>query len=106
LIEPVAIAGTRDWFTDYGRPVQSETASKSKARRLVITKIIERPHSGVRLRTRRVCHWQNGQMVFPWAVSAMLMIEQSFRKILGYRDMWTLEAALGRNQHFLEEQVA
>jgi putative transposase len=78
----------------------------SLARCLVTTNIIESPHSGVRLRTRRVCHWQNGQMVLRWAASALLMTEQSFRKIMGYRDLWTLQAALGRNQPSIEGKVA
>ncbi len=78
----------------------------SLARCLVTTNIIESPHSGVRLRTRRVCHWQNGQMVLRWAASALLMTEQSFRKIMGYRDLWTLKAALGRIQQSIEEKVA
>jgi putative transposase len=78
----------------------------SLARCLVTTNIIESPHSGVRLRTRRVCHWQNGQMVLRWAASALLMTEQSFRKIMGYRDLWTLKAALGRIQQSIEGKVA
>ena len=78
----------------------------SLARCLVTTNIIESPHSGVRLRTRRVCHWQNGQMVLRWAASALLMTEQNFRKIMGYRDLWTLPAALGRNQPSTEGKVA
>ncbi len=78
----------------------------SLARCLVTTNIIESPNSGVRLRTRRVCHWQNGQMVLRWAASALLMTEQSFRKIMGYRDLWTLKAALGRIQQSSEEKVA
>jgi putative transposase len=78
----------------------------SLARCLVTTNIIESPHSGVRLRTRRVCHWQNGQMVLRWAASALLMTEQSFRKIMGYRDLWTLKAVLGRNQQSIQGKVA
>lgn len=78
----------------------------SLARCLVTTNIIESPHSGVRLRTRRVCHWQNGQMALRWAASALLMTEQSFRKIMGYRDLWTLKAALGRIQQSVERKVA
>jgi transposase-like protein len=30
---------------------------------LATTNIIESPNAGVRIRTRRVCHWQNGAMV-------------------------------------------
>lgn len=50
--------------------------------------------------------WQNGQRVLCWAASALLMTEQSFRKIMGYRDLWMLKAALGGNQDSLEEKVA
>ncbi len=37
---------------------------------------------------------------------ALLMTEQSFRKIMGCRDLWTLNAALGRNQQSIEGKVA
>jgi transposase-like protein len=78
----------------------------SLARCLVTTNLIESPYSGVRLRTRRVCRWRDGKMVLRWAAAALLMTEQSFRKIMGYRDLWMLKAALDRNQAALEEQVA
>src|SRR5713226_1943013 len=78
----------------------------SLARCLVTTNLIESPHSGVRLRTRRVCRWRDGKMVLRWAAAALLMTEQSFRRIMGYRDLWMLKAALDRNQAALEEQVA
>src|SRR3989454_9805298 len=37
--------------------------SSSLARCLGSTNLIESPHSGVRLRTRRVCRWRDGKMV-------------------------------------------
>jgi putative transposase len=80
--------------------------SPSLSRCLVSTNVIESPHSGVRLRTRRVCRWRDGQMVLRWAASALLMTEQHFRKIMGYRELWMLKAALGRNQETAREKVA
>ena len=58
------------------------------------TNIIDSSHSGVRIRTRRVGRWRNGQMVLRWAASAFLATEKSFRKIQGYRDLWMLQAKL------------
>jgi putative transposase len=76
------------------------------SRCLVSTNVIESPHSGVRLRTRKVCRWRDGQMVLRWAAAALLMTEQNFRRIMGYRDLWMLKSALEENQTSLKKQVA
>ncbi|MCH9046700.1 MAG: hypothetical protein IIA40_11400 [SAR324 cluster bacterium] len=68
--------------------------SPSLRRCLGTTNIIENPHSGVRMRTRRVSRWRNGKMVLRWAASAFLATEKNFRRIQGYRDLWMLKAAL------------
>jgi transposase-like protein len=60
---------------------------------LATTNLIESPHSGVRLRTRRVTNWKQGSMVRRWAPTAYLETEQHFRKIIGYRGAWMLQAA-------------
>lgn len=73
---------------------------------LVSTNVIESPTSGVRLRTRRVCRWRDGKMVLRWAAAAWLMTEKKFRKIMGYRDLWMLEAALGRHKGASTGKVA
>ena len=70
------------------------------------TNPIESPHSGVRLRTRKVCYWRDSQMVPRWAAAALLTTEENSRRIMGYRDLWTLKAPLSRDQHSIEEQVA
>jgi transposase-like protein len=80
--------------------------SPSLARCLVSTNVIESPHSGVRLRTRRVYPWREGKMVLRWAAAALLMTEQNFRRIMGYRDLRMLKAALDENQTSLKKQVA
>jgi putative transposase len=61
---------------------------------LATTNIIESPHAGVRIQTRRVTHWQNGKMVLRWMASAFVRTEKRFNKIMGHRDLWALEAIL------------
>ena len=56
--------------------------------------IIESPHAGVRIQTLRVTHWQNGKMVLRWMASAFLRTEKRFKRIMGHRDLWALEAIL------------
>jgi transposase-like protein len=80
--------------------------SPSLSRCLVSTNVIESPHSGVRLRTRKICRWRDGKMVLRWAAAALLMTEQHFRKIMGYRDLWMLKAALDRNTVLVQQEVA
>jgi transposase-like protein len=61
---------------------------------LATTNIIESPHAGVRIQTRRVTHWQNGKMVLRWMASAFIRTEKRFNKIMSHRDLWALEAIL------------
>jgi len=93
--------GLEEMFT-----VSSLGLPSSLARCLVTTNLIESPYSGVRLRTRRVCRWRDGKMVLRWAASALLVTERHFNRIMGYRDLWILKAALGRNQAAAQEKVA
>jgi transposase-like protein len=78
----------------------------SLRRCLATTNIIESPHSGVRRRTRRVCRWRDGHMVKRWMASALLATEKKFRKIMGYRDLWTLEAILNGSKSVTRREVA
>src|SRR5579864_7032933 len=59
---------------------------------LATTNIIESPHAGVRIQTRRVTHWQNGKMVLRCMASAFLRTEKRFNRIMRHRDPWDLEA--------------
>jgi hypothetical protein len=56
---------------------------------------MESPTSGVRLRTRRVTSWQNGEIVLRCAAAAPLETEKSSRKIMGHQDLWMLKPVLG-----------
>jgi hypothetical protein len=56
-------------------------------------------------RTRRVYRWRPG-MSARWSAAALLEIEESFRKIMGYRDLWALKAILDGSQPATREAVA
>jgi putative transposase len=73
---------------------------------LTTTNIIESPQSGVRMRTRRVCRWRDGAMVKRWAAAAFLATEKNFRKIMGYRDLWMLDAILNGSKSVTRREVA
>jgi hypothetical protein len=59
---------------------------------LATTNLIESPQSGVRMRTRRVCRWRDTAMVARWAAASFLATEKNFRRIMGWKDLWQLEA--------------
>jgi transposase-like protein len=63
-------------------------------RSFATTNIIENPNGTVRRQTRRVSRWRSGEMVLRWAASAFLNAEKKFNRIIGYRDLWILKAAL------------
>lgn len=69
---------------------------------LVTTNIIESPQSGVRLRTRKVTRWRDGEMVLRWVAGAFTITEKNFRKIIGYESLWALAAILGRKNQKIE----
>ena len=78
---------------------------RSLHRCLATSNIVDNPHSGVRDRTRRVCRWRPG-MPARWSAAAFLEIEKSFRKIMGFRDLWTLKAILDGSQPATRQAVA
>ncbi|HRU15687.1 MAG TPA: hypothetical protein P5017_08220 [Anaerohalosphaeraceae bacterium] len=67
---------------------------------------MESPHSGVGMRTRRVCNWQDGQMVRQWATAAFLETEKRFQRIGGYKQLWMLKSYLDEleNEQTLAEK--
>ena len=58
------------------------------------TNVIESPNSGIRRCTRRVKRWQDHGMVVRWVAASLLTIEKRFRRIMGYQQLWILEAKL------------
>jgi transposase-like protein len=78
---------------------------RSLHRCLATSNIVDNPHSGVRDRTRRVCRWRPG-MPARWSAAAFLEIEKSFRKVMGFRDLWALKAILDGSQPATRQAVA
>ena len=78
---------------------------RSLHRCLATSNIVDNPHSGVRSRTRRVCRWRPG-MPARWSAAAFLEGEKSFRKIMGFRDLWALKAILEGSQPATRQAVA
>ena len=45
-------------------------------------------------------------MVLRWAATAYLETEQKFRKLMGYRDLWMLQAVLDDQRDCQEQDLA
>jgi putative transposase len=90
---PSAAASLREGLDELFT-VQRLELSPALRRCLTTTNLIESPHAGVRLRTRRVTRWKDGAMVVRWAATALLDAEKTFRRIMGYRDLWQLRGYL------------
>jgi putative transposase len=58
------------------------------------TNIIDNGHSALRDRVRRVKNWQSGSMALRWTAVAFDAVSQGFRRIMGYKHLWMLKAAL------------
>jgi len=81
--------GLEEMFT-----VQRLGLSSSLHRCLTTTNLIDSTHSVVRRKTRRITHWQHGEMVMRWAAVSFRAMEKQYRRIQGHHDLWMLEAAL------------
>jgi putative transposase len=70
------------------------------------TNLIENLFSRVREIGRRVKRWQSGTMVLRWTAAGVLEAERGFRKIVGFRALPTLVAALrARDAQFERSHV-
>jgi transposase-like protein len=58
------------------------------------TNLIDNGHSAARDRMRRVKNWQSGEMALRWTAAAFETASKSFRRIMGYKDLWMLKAVL------------
>ena len=67
---------------------------KTLRRCLGSTNVIESPNSGIRSRTHRVKNWQDHGMVVRWVAASLLDMEQRFRRIMGYDQLWILDEKL------------
>jgi transposase-like protein len=76
--------------------------STSLMRGLTTTNIIENPNGTVRNVTRRVARYRDANMALRWVATGFLEAEKKLRKLSGYRDLWMLKSALGRDGHVIE----
>ncbi len=67
---------------------------KTLRRCLGSTNVIESPNSGVRTRTGRVKNWRGHGMVVRWVAASLLDMEKRFKRIMGYQQLWMLDAKL------------
>ncbi len=67
---------------------------KTLRRCLGSTNVIESPNSGIRRRTRRVTHWRDHTMMVRWVATSLLDMEKQFKRIMGYEQLWMLDAKL------------
>lgn len=66
----------------------------SLRRCLGTTNCIESPYSGVRAKTGRLTRRRDGQMAVRWVASALTAIEKRMKRIMGYQQLWVLDASL------------
>ncbi len=66
---------------------------------LATTNLIDSTHWGVRQRTQRVSHWQDGAMALRWASAAFEATAQGFRRIMGHQQLWMLKAHLDESKN-------
>ena len=67
---------------------------KTLRRCLGSTNVIESPNSGVRSRTHRVKRWRDHGMVVRWVAASLMDMEDRFKRIMGYQQLWILDAKL------------
>jgi putative transposase len=70
------------------------------------TNLIDSTHSGARLKTRRVTNWKNGAMALRWAAASFVETEKSYRRIIGYDQLWMLKAHLDDREPVAEMKKA
>jgi transposase-like protein len=93
--------GIEDLFT-----INALGVSSSLVRCLATTNIIESPFGTMQKPTGRVTRWRSGDMVLRWTATSFLAAEKKFRRIMGYRDLWQLEAALRGKELASQARVA
>ena len=70
------------------------------------TNVIDSTHSGVRQKTRRMTNWKNGAMALRWAAASFVETEKSYRRIVGFDQLWMLKAHLDDHEPVAEMKMA
>jgi transposase-like protein len=61
---------------------------------LSTTNLIESSFSRARARMGRVTNFSSGGMALRWCASALSIVEENFRTLKGFKDLWMLQTAL------------
>jgi transposase-like protein len=75
-------------------------------RGLCTTNLIESVHSGVRGKLPRAARYRSADMARRWVAAALLATERKLRRLMGYGDLWMLEAVLADTQEELAVKAA
>jgi transposase-like protein len=81
--------GLEEMFT-----VNRMNLSPALRRCLGSTNVIESSLSGTSQKAANVRRWRDGAMVTRWVAAGLVETEKHFRKVMGYRDLWQLQAHL------------
>jgi len=65
---------------------------------LCTTNVMESPQGTVRQKIGRVRRWRDGAMALRWVASAFLTSEKSFRRLMGWQQLWMLQAYLDESK--------
>ena len=67
-------------------------------RSLACTNIIENMNGTIRQVTRNVKRWRDGSMTLRWTAAGMMEAKKGFRRLMAYKQLPTLKAALLAHQ--------
>ena len=70
------------------------------------TNAIESPYSGVRAKTCRAKYWRDGQMTLRCVASALDSIVKRMQMIMGYQQLWVLDASLEEKTVTMPDKAA
>ena len=71
---------------------------KDLRRSLACTNIIENMNGTIRQVTRNVKRWRDGSMALRWTAAGMMEAKKGFRRLMAYKQLPTLKAALLAHQ--------
>ncbi len=93
VLHPGAAASLREGMAET-LTVTKLDLPESLCRSLRSTNIVESSFSRASSKLRRVTNFSSGKNAMNWLATAMTLAEQGFRAVVGYKDIWTLKAAL------------
>ncbi|MQA92738.1 MAG: IS256 family transposase [Gemmatimonas sp.] len=102
---PGAAASLREGLEELLTVKRLALGDRQLERMLSSTNLIENLIGQARDCSRRVKRWQGGLMMLRWTAAGVLEAERHFRRIMGYKAMQTLVAALQKHDAELDPSV-